>query len=483
MKNKGFSTTELLTSVAVVGIMSALGVGAYTFYIPKAQSKEAGQMMMHQMLELSSQVKKGACTTNGNPLSIKGKYGTLLVSGTPVKSPGSSCPSGCNMQYTFGGAGVHNQLNGKVFVVDALNNGKLSQANGTTLAEKYWPAGISKLPVNAGDSCTAIAKTPPSTTDGSVSGTEVGDAEPTPPSPPTGSTTPPPTGSTTPPTTPTNPTPPPETPPSGGATAVDLGTIHINSTYGGTNQRDSGYYVKNTVNIYDAIISNLKITPNGSSKVNIIVYADVAVVGNSTVMGAFEFDNRLPAGMEVTIENNGYILGRGGAGSAAPKPARRCLRDEWGESLGCKDDWYYLGERGGNAITGGGYGVLKITNRGIIAGGGGGGWGRYDFDHGQDGGGGWRDYGSGGAPLGQPGGWIGRTSSLLSVARPEGDTGGGGNGGAIGSNASPTPKYAGSNKNPSAQAGCPYIGSNIKINNAGSGRILVGVGCPSIQGF
>ena len=264
---------------------------------------------------------------------------------------------------------------------------------------------------------------------------------------------------------------------------MDLGTIHINSAYGGTNQRDSGYYVKNTVNIYDAIISNLKVTPSGSSKVNIIVYADVAVVGNSTLMGAFEFDNRLPAGMEVTIENNGYILGRGGAGSAAPKPASRCLRDEWGESLGCKDDWYYLGERGGNAITGGGYGVLKITNRGIIAGGGGGGWGMYDFDHGQDGSGGWRDYGSGGAPLGQHGGRIGRTSSLLSVARPEGDTGGGGNGGAIGSNASPTPKYAGSIKNQSAQAGCPYIGSNIKINNAGSGRILVGVGCPSIQGF
>ncbi len=141
MKSKGFSTTELLTSVAVVGIMSALAVGAYSFYIPKAQSKEVSQMMMHQMLELSNQVIKGACTANGNPLSIKGEYGTLLVSGTPVNSPGSSCPSGCNMRYTFGGVGVHNQLNGKVFVVEALNNGKLSQANGTTLAEKYWPAG------------------------------------------------------------------------------------------------------------------------------------------------------------------------------------------------------------------------------------------------------------------------------------------------------------------------------------------------------
>lgn len=218
MRYKGFTLIETLVAVAAVGIVTVMALVTYKWSLLKAQSKESAQMIQLNTVNVAPQLKEGRCTVDGKPLTIKGKYGELIISGNYANSGGSSCPSGCTVQYKFNANGVDPALAGKLLSADVLNNSKLSKNDSTTLAEKYWPHDFIKKSPLVGDNCAAIAPTDPTQTKGDATGTETGLTDPTTPAPGGGTTDPTTPGGTTDPTTPggsTDPSNPDPSNPSG----------------------------------------------------------------------------------------------------------------------------------------------------------------------------------------------------------------------------------------------------------------------------
>lgn len=185
-----------MVAAGLLGVITTLAVVGYQYYIPKAQASEVAQMMEAQKLVLAKNIQNETCGLGGET-TVLGKYGSLEVSGTPIISEGRSCPSGCKFTYTFGDSSNSN-LNGKVVDVNVLNNFKLSKTTTTTLAEKYLPSEFGRSETLSGDNCTAITLTNPTITNGTNTGTEIGEVDPTTPTTPNPSTDTGPEDTTTP---------------------------------------------------------------------------------------------------------------------------------------------------------------------------------------------------------------------------------------------------------------------------------------------
>lgn len=217
-KPEGFSVLEILVATAVVSSLSVAAVGAFYWYIPKAQTSDAQALILANQIELIKNIQSGYCTEDGKPQTIAGKYGSLVVAGGYSSTTDNQCPTGCTLTYTFGPK-AHKSLEGKTIAVNLLNDHSLGQA-GSTIADRFNP--FLNLGTGAsGSTCATQSFQDPESTSGSVSGQETGGADPTPPPPPEPASeppvtippvtpppvTPPPTGGTTPVT------PPPSTPP------------------------------------------------------------------------------------------------------------------------------------------------------------------------------------------------------------------------------------------------------------------------------
>lgn len=204
---QGFSLTELVVGVGVLGTIVLVGVGSYQWYIPKAQAQEAANQLQAQLIPITASMKDGKCLN----ATIKGKYGSIVASGDFKLSQGASCNSGCQIKYVFNENGVHKNLKGSQVVTDIRNDYKLSLNSTTTTHERFLPENLVNMPSVAGDNCNQQNPTSPLATNGSGDNSlETGDSAPTPPAPVT-----PPSGGTTPPPSPPAPVTPP---PSGGTT-------------------------------------------------------------------------------------------------------------------------------------------------------------------------------------------------------------------------------------------------------------------------
>lgn len=222
MKNqKGFTLTQTIISVAIVGVMVSLAVPGYHMYMANAQAAEISTMINASQVNAALDLKKGVCPN----FTATGRYGVLVGSGSFNMSKGGSCSTGCELTYTFNANGVSKDLNGKVAAVSLLNNGKIAENTEKTTVPKQYLSGLVLSQSNlSGEDCSVSNATPPTTTEGSNLGTETGDTDPTPVTPPAtggsggGTTTTPPTtggtggagsGGTTPlPVDPANPTDP-----------------------------------------------------------------------------------------------------------------------------------------------------------------------------------------------------------------------------------------------------------------------------------
>lgn len=193
MGKNGFTKIELLIAISVLSFLAVAAIAGYFYTIPKTQVSDATNLIVAKQVDLIRSMDQGLCTSDGKEQTVKGKYGTLTITGSPIAKTNDYCPSGCKLTYKFNIDGVSKQISGKTIAVDVLQNKKLSGAT-STIPEKFNPfAG--RMSSIVAESCSDMPLTQPSITQGNVTGVEQADTEPT--TPPVGGATPP--AETTPP--------------------------------------------------------------------------------------------------------------------------------------------------------------------------------------------------------------------------------------------------------------------------------------------
>ena len=144
---KGFTLIELMIVVAIVGILAAVAVPQYQNYIARSQVAEAFTLMDGGKATIQTNLQAGACTSDiATENTISGKYGSLVISGTPSTAVDTTglAASGCVMTFTFKTAagGVSPKIAGQTIIANMHNNGALTRGAGTIDAT-YLPKSFS----------------------------------------------------------------------------------------------------------------------------------------------------------------------------------------------------------------------------------------------------------------------------------------------------------------------------------------------------
>lgn len=137
MKNvqKGFTLIELMIVVAIIGILAAVAIPAYSDYTAKAQASEAFVMLDGIKTTISSEMGQDPAATNcGVPAAVAGKFSDLAL---PAVAAGV-CTATVTMNAT-----TNSNVTGKTVIMTfdaATGLFTTSQTTtGGTLPTKYLP--------------------------------------------------------------------------------------------------------------------------------------------------------------------------------------------------------------------------------------------------------------------------------------------------------------------------------------------------------
>jgi type IV pilus assembly protein PilA len=133
---KGFTLIELMIVVAIIGILAAVAIPAYTDYIARSQVSEAVSLTAGGKTPLAEFLAdKGVWPSTADMVigNTAGKY----VSGITITSGGGQNTS-LALTATMKTAGVNAQITGATLVLETAD-GKQWRCSGGTIASKYRP--------------------------------------------------------------------------------------------------------------------------------------------------------------------------------------------------------------------------------------------------------------------------------------------------------------------------------------------------------
>lgn len=138
---------------------------------------------------------------------------------------------------------------------------------------------------------------------------------------------------------------------------VIFSKIYLNDYILPTLQTEDGIAVKGSVVLDELFVKQIGRSPLERENISFIVDPNIAIVGNSTSVPAIDLGSNWLSSNKITIENNGYILGRGGNSDKYRTPDA--------------DDSTIKFQDGGNAIVNNTDLSISIINNLWLAGGGG----------------------------------------------------------------------------------------------------------------
>lgn len=139
---KGFTLIELMIVIAIIGILAAIAVPAYSDYIARSQASEASSLAAGLKTQIVDNMQNNVCKADNTAIDEQqGKYGKATVGGSVSMTSTTSAmgATGCTITYTVNKTGVSAAISGKTLVLDVLKNGSLKRNTSSTINDKYVP--------------------------------------------------------------------------------------------------------------------------------------------------------------------------------------------------------------------------------------------------------------------------------------------------------------------------------------------------------
>lgn len=129
MAQKGFTLIELMIVVAIIGILAAVGIPAYSDYTAKAQASEAFTLLDGAKTDLVTEM--GESNTCSNPAVATGQYVATITA--------AAAGDVCTVTATYKTTGVNTSVSGETVIMTYNSSTSAFTYNGGTLPADFRP--------------------------------------------------------------------------------------------------------------------------------------------------------------------------------------------------------------------------------------------------------------------------------------------------------------------------------------------------------
>ena len=129
---KGFTLIELMIVVAIIGILAAIAIPAYSDYIARAQASEGISLAGGLKTAATDNRQNGVCGTD----TIGGKYATVTLVDAI-----NTTTKGCDVNVKYH-TGISDKIAGETLALTIQSNGVLAIKTTNAKLTKYIPKSL-----------------------------------------------------------------------------------------------------------------------------------------------------------------------------------------------------------------------------------------------------------------------------------------------------------------------------------------------------